>query len=56
MTDNSVDKKVFTELQYERLSDNLQKTQFPNTFAPLSFVNAYKKILEELGFIFKSLP
>jgi hypothetical protein len=38
------------------LSDNLKFTQFPNTYAPRSFLNNYAKILEELGFIFTSDP
>lgn len=45
-----------SELEIERLSDNLQCTQFPNTYAPRSFLNNYVKILEDLGFIFTTDP
>lgn len=55
-TDKEVDEKVNYELQRERLSDNLRLTKFPHTYAPLSFVNAYVKILEEFGFIFNTNP
>jgi hypothetical protein len=32
-------------LALERLSDRLEKTKFPNTYAPRSFLNNYVKIL-----------
>ena len=48
--------EVDAELEVNRFSDWMEKTKFPNTYAHYAFLNAYRKILEELGFIFRANP
>ena len=43
-------------MQVERLTNNLQYTKFPKIYAPISFLNGYHKILQELGSVFNCEP
>lgn len=51
-----MDELVKQEMSVTRFSDDLTQTKFPNTYAPSSFLNTYKKILYDLYYIFTSDP